>query len=124
MSVGPEGKSTHRSHSTRRAGRNALLLGFEVFGMLSILDIIAFPEIYVLNDDDIAVLTTSLLLSPGARWQNWFTQGYSHFFNLYPDWPAHGWEATRTAFTRPAFQFMVYLAHFVLARDWASYHLI
>ena len=28
------------------------------------------------------------------------------------------------AFTRPAFQFLIYLAHFVLGRDWASYQLI
>ena len=29
-----------------------------------------------------------------------------------------------SAFTRPAFQFVIYLAHFVLGRDWASYQLI
>src|SRR5262245_19221675 len=94
-----------RSSTMHRVGRNALLLGFVVFGLLSILDILMFREIYVLNEDDISVLATSLLLPPGARWQNWFTQGYSHFFDLYPDWPAYGWEATRTAFTRPAFHF-------------------
>ena len=71
-----------------------------------------------------AVLADSLLLAPDARWQDWFTQGYSHFFDLYPDWPAHGLEVTRTAFTRPAFQSIIYLAHFVFDRDWASYQLI
>src|SRR5262245_1593155 len=124
MSVAPEGRLTDQSSATRCAEWNALLLGFAVFGLLSILNILAFRAVYVLSDDDIAVLTTSLLLAPGARWQNWFTQGYSHFFDLYPDWSAYGWEATRTAFIRPAFQFIVYLAHFVLINDWASYQLI
>ena len=122
--MGPKGKLIDRSSATRRAGRNALLLGFAVFGLLSILNILTFRKIYVLNEDDIAVLADSLLLAPDARWQNWFTQGYLHFFDLYPDWPAHGLEVTRTAFTRPAFQFIIYLAHFVLGRDWASYQLI
>ena len=105
------------------SGRSALLLGFAIFGLLWIL-YIPIREIYVPNEDDIPVLADGLLLAPGAHWQDWFTRGYSHFFDLYPDWPAHGREATGTAFTRPAFQFVIYLAHFVLGRDWASYQLI
>jgi hypothetical protein len=92
--------------------------------LLSILNIVTFREIYATNEDDIAVLASSLLLAPGAHWQNWFTQGYSLFFDAYPDWPVHGLEATETAFTRPAFQFVIYLLHFVFGKDWASYQLI
>ena len=115
------------SNKTARTGRHsggiALLLGFAIFGLLWILHI-PLREIYVPNEDDISTLASSLLLAPGARWQDWFTRGYSHFFDLYPDWPAHGTEFARMAFTRPAFQFVIYLAHFVLGRDWASYQLI
>jgi hypothetical protein len=113
-----------RNGAALRARWKALLLGSAVFGLLSILNIQMFREIYTLNEDDIAVLTTSLLLAPDAHWQNWFTQGYLHFFDLYPDWPAYGLDASRTAFTRPVFQFLIYLAHFVFVRDWASYQLI
>ena len=115
------------SNKTARTGRHsggiALLLGFAIFGLLWILHI-PLREIYVPNEDDIPALADGLLLAPGAHWQDWFTRGYSHFFDLYPDWPAHGTESTSTAFTRPAFQFVIYLAHFVLGRDWASYQLI
>ena len=116
---------SHRSvqRTGRHSGRSALLLGFAIFGLLWILHI-PIREIYVPNEDDISALADGLLLAPGARWQDWFTRGYSHFFDLYPDWPAHGTESASTAFTRPAFQFVIYLAHFVLGRDWASYQLI
>ena len=115
------------SNKTARTGRHsggiALLLSFAIFGLLWILHI-PLRGIYVPNEDDISTLASSLLLAPGAHWQDWFTRGYSHFFDLYPDWPAHGTEFARTAFTRPAFQFVIYLTHFVLGRDWASYQLI
>ena len=116
---------SHRTaqRAGRHSGRSALLLGFAIFGLLWILHI-PLREIYVPNEDDISNLVDSLLLAPGARWQDWFTRGYSHFFDLYPDWPAHGTEFARMAYTRPAFQFVIYLAHFVLGRDWASYQLI
>jgi hypothetical protein len=76
------------------------------------------------DGDTIPLLTDGLLLEPGAQWQDWFTRGYSHFWDRYPDWPVHGAEATNTDFARPAFQFLIYLAHFVLGKDWASYQLI
>src|SRR6478735_6497793 len=101
-----------------RSGRSALLLGFAIFGMLWIVHI-PLRGIYVPNGDDINNLASSLLLAPGARWEDWFTRGYSHFFDLYPEWPKHG-----TEFSRPAFQLLIYLAHFVFGRDWASYQLI
>jgi hypothetical protein len=89
-----------------------------IFGFLWIL-YIPYRKIYVLNFTDIPALADGLLLAPGARWEDWFTRGYSHFWDLYPEWPVQG-----TGFTRPAFQFVIYLAHFVLGRDWASYQVI
>jgi hypothetical protein len=107
----------------RRSGWLALLLGFAIFGLLWIVHI-PLRENYVPNDDEIPRLASSLLLGPGASWQDWFTRGSSHYFDFYPDWPAHDTEYAGTAFTRPAFQFVIYLAHFVFGRDWASYLLI
>jgi hypothetical protein len=86
-------------------GRAALLLGAAIF--------------LVPNDADIPALADALLLAPGARWQDWFTRGYSHFWDLYPEWPVQD-----TGFTRPAFQLVIYLTHFALGRDWASYQVI
>ena len=113
------------SHRTtgRHSGRSALLVGFAIFGLLWILHV-RLREIYVPSGDDIADFADSLLVAPGARWQDWFTRGYSHSFDLYPDWPAHDTEYARMAWMRPAFQFVIYLAHFVFGRDWASYQLI
>jgi hypothetical protein len=68
---------------------------------------------------DTPVLADGLLLASGAHWEDWFTRGYSHFFDTYPEWPFG-----LTGFTRPAFQFVIYLAHFALGRDWASYQVI
>jgi hypothetical protein len=64
----------------------------------------------------VTALADGLLLVPGARWEEWFTRGHSHFFDAYPEWPSG-----LTSFARPAFQFVIYLAHFVLGGDWASY---
>jgi hypothetical protein len=116
------------SHRTaQRAGRHselsALPVGFVIFGLLWILHI-PLREIYVPSGDDISQFADSLLVAPGARWHDWFTRGYSHSFDFYPDWPAHAAEYARIAWMRPAFQFLIYLAHFVLGRDWASYQLI
>ena len=101
------------------AGGSALLLGCAIFGLLWILQI-PLRDNYVLIQDDIATLVEDLLLAPGAHWQDWFTRGYSRPYDLYPDWPEQG----IAAFSRPAFQFMIYLAHFVFGRNWASYQLI
>jgi hypothetical protein len=120
--MGPNVKLRDRS-SAARAGASALLLGFAILALLWILHI-PLREIYVPNEDDISHFAGSLLLAPGARWQDWFTRGYSHDFDLYPDWPAPASEFAKMAYTRPAFQFLIYLAHFVLGRDWASYQLI
>lgn len=109
--------------ATLRAVRNAFLLGFVSFGLLWIL-FTPFRNFYVPSEEDLPVLADSLLLAPDASWLNWFTRGYSDFWDLYPDSPAQGSEATARAFTRPAFQLMIYLAHFLLGKDWASYQLI
>ena len=106
-----------------RSGWLALLLGFAIFGLQWIV-LTPHRENYIPNDDDISILADGLLIAPGARWQDWFTRGHSHFYDLYPDYPAHETEFARTAFTRPAFQFVLYVAHFVLDRDWPSYLLI
>ena len=102
----------------RGGGTDALLLGFAISGLLWILSI---PDrgLYMLNEWDIPALADGLLLAPDAHWQDWFTRGYSHFWDVYPEWPPG-----HAAFTRPAFQFLIYLAHFALDRDWASYQII
>ena len=109
---------TARTEPTRRprllAG-STLLIGFTVFGLLWIVNS-AWRQAYQGSHDDISVLADGLLLVPGARWQDWFTQGHAHFFDAYPEWP---WGLT--AFCRPAFQSLVYLAHFAFGRDWSSY---
>ena len=104
-------------------GGGALLLGSAIFGLLWILQI-PLRDNYVPDQDAIVTLVEGSLLVPGAHWQDWFTRGYAHFFDLYPDWPVQGGEATDTAFSRPAFMFTIYLTHFVLGRNWASYQLI
>jgi hypothetical protein len=102
----------------RQRGWGALLLGLGIFGLLWVI-YIPYRGSYLPNRFDIPVLADGLLLAPGARWQDWFTRGYSHFWDPYPEWPQG-----LTGFTRPAFQFMIYLLHFVFGRDWASYQVI
>ena len=104
----------------RQPGRAALLLGLAFAGLLWIL-YIPYLKLYVPNGFDIAALADGLLLAPDAHWEGWFTRGYSDFWNLYPEWNE---SSSRTAFTRPAFQFVIYLAHFALDKDWASYNVI
>jgi hypothetical protein len=108
-------------HAVKQSG---LFFGLASFGLMWIA-LIQYHEIYALPDgNSIPLLADGLLLGPGAHWLDWFTRGYSHFWDLYPDWPSHGGEATATDFTRPAFQFIIYLAHFVVGRDWGSYQFI
>jgi hypothetical protein len=115
----PHGDHLGAQRLAHSVGQSALLLGLAIFGLLWLL-YSPIREIYVPNRYDIPALADGLLLAPGAHWQDWFTRGYSHFWELYPDRPGeHGKE-----FARPAFQFLIYLAHFVLGRDWASYQLI
>src|SRR5215831_4403964 len=108
--------------AAHHSGWSALLLGLAIFGLLGILAT-SYHKFYVPNDYDIPLLADGLLLAPGARWQDWFTQGYSQFWDIYPDWQGLG-KDNETAFARPAFQFIIYLAHFILGQDWASYQLI
>src|SRR5262249_23837167 len=110
-------QSLHRSlqcavHHQTRWG--AVLLGFATFGLLWMV-FIPSRRVYVPNGLDIPALADGLLLAPGAHWEDWFTVGYSHFWDSYPEWPRG-----MTGFTRPAFQFVIYLVHFALGRDWAS----
>jgi hypothetical protein len=121
--MGSKGELKDRTTAARRAGRGAFLLGFAIFGLLWILHI-PLGELYVPNEDDISHFVDSLLLAPDARWQDWFTRGYSHDFDLYPDWPTPRTEVGSMAYSRPAFQLVIYFAHFVLGKDWASYQLI
>src|SRR5262249_25967362 len=114
------GLSSHLGvqRADRETGWGAVLLGSAVFGLLWVLNI-PYRNVYVPNGEDIAAFADGLLLAPGAHWKDWFTRGYSHLWDVYPEWPPGN-----TAFTRPAFQFVIYLAHFALGRDWASYQII
>src|SRR5437762_1087078 len=101
-----------------QTGWGAVLLGFAIFGLLWIL-YIPYRELYVPNNVDIPVLADGLLLTPGARWTDWFTRGYSNYWDSYPEWP-YG----KTGFSRSALQFVIYLAHLALGRNWESYQII
>jgi len=93
----------------------AVALGAAIFALLWLLNL-RYRQVYVPRLDDVTALADALLMLPGAHWQDWFTQGHSHFFDAYPEWP---WGLS--AFARPAFQCTIYLAHFLFGRDWASY---
>jgi len=93
----------------------ALLVGLTVFGVLWLLNI-PYRQVYQPDQNDLTALADGLLLAPGARWEDWFTQGHKHFFDAYPEWPVN-----ETAFARPAFQFLIYLAHFIFGQDWSAY---
>jgi hypothetical protein len=114
--------SFHRGHRIlhhHQTGWGAVLLGFAIFGLLWALSS-SYRQLYVPNNLDIPALADGLLLAPGARWVDWFTRGYSNFWNAYPEWPM----GTTFAFTRPAFQFVIYLAHFAIGRNWQLYQII
>jgi hypothetical protein len=113
----------HRSSSRiglslGQTGWRAALLGFAIFALLWILDT-PYREFYVPSSADIPALADGLLLAPGAHWQDWFTRGYSNFWDVYPEWPLGS-----TGFTRPAFQFVIYLAHFAFGKNWELYRII
>lgn len=110
-------RNLHRSPQLAALYR-ALLLGLAIFGLLWFVSI-PYRENYVPNSTDIPALADGLLLAPGANWEDWFTIGYSHFWDRYPEWPLGV-----TGFTRPAFQFIIYLAHFAFGTNWARYQLI
>ena len=101
--------------SSRDCRRGLFLVVGAVFGLLWLVGM-SYRQVYVARVDDVTALADGLLLVPGARWEDWFTQGHSHFFDAYPEWPRE-----LTAFSRPAFQFLIYLAHFVFGREWSSY---
>ena len=99
-----------------RPGRSAALIGLGVFTLLWTLNL-PYRRVYQPSDNDVTTLADALLLVPGAHWQEWFTKGYTDFFESYPEWP----HQHLTAFARPAFQFLVYLAHFIFGQEWSSY---
>ena len=92
-----------------------IFLGCAVFAALWLVDL-PYRHAYQATDNDVTALADGLLLVPGARWQDWFIHGHSHFFDAYPEWPLG-----LTAFARPVFQFTIYLAHFLLGQDWPSF---
>ena len=112
------GDATPFGLSLGQTGWGTVLLGFVIFGLLWILDT-PYREFYVPNALDVPALADGLLLAPGAHWQDWFTRGYSNFWDVYPEWPPGN-----TQFTRPVFQFVIYLAHFALGRNWELYRII
>ena len=93
----------------------ALLLGLTIIALLWLANV-RYRSVYVPRLDDVTALADGLLLLPGSRWVDWFTQGHTHFFDAYPEWP---WGLS--GFARPVFQFTIYFAHFLLGKDWASY---
>src|SRR6266542_849404 len=114
--AGPGGSGESRSmidiagraiqRTSDHSGKLTPLVGLAICVLLWVL-YMPYREIYLPNGLDIPDLAAGLLLAPDARWQDWFTRGYSHFFDLYPEWP-YG----ITAFSRPVFHFLIYLAHF------------
>src|SRR5262249_28559316 len=92
-----------------------MLIGAIIFLALWLVNS-AYRQSYQPTDNDVTALADGSLLLPGARWQNWFTLGHSRFFDTYPEWPLK-----LTAFARPAYQLLIYLAHFLLDRNWAAY---
>src|SRR5262245_30396635 len=110
-------------HCGRKGKWNFFLVACAIFGVFSVA-YIPCREIYFPDGRSIPLLTDGILLAPEARWQDWFIRGYSHFWDIYPDWPAQTPEASATDFARPAFQFLLYLAHFLLGTHWGSYQFI
>lgn len=104
-----------RRASSSLIATQALAIAVGVFILLWVLDL-PFRRTYAPRQDDITALVDGLLLLPHASWVHWFTRGHFDFFDPYPEWPLH-----QTAFARPVFQFLIYLAHFPLGRNWASY---
>lgn len=118
VDLGPDDAVTQGArpgHQARGILREGLLVALAIFGLLWLVGW-SYREVYVARVDDVTALADGLLLVPGARWEDWFTEGHSHFFDAYPEWPRG-----ITAFARPAFQFLIYLAHFLFGRDWSSY---
>ena len=89
-----------------------------VVGVSTLLWLLNAPyrQVYQPTHDDVTALADGLLLLPGAHWYDWFARGHSYFFDTYPEWPQHD-----TAFSRPVFQSVIYLGHFLFGRSWASY---
>ena len=132
MSTGPVGSASNKignvpgAEAKRRdnaaSGLGALPLGVTAgcIGLLVCILLwlinISYRHAYQPNDNDVTALADGLLLLPGARWEDWFTHGHTHFFDAYPEWP---WGLT--PFARPAFQSLIYLAHFLFGRDWTAY---
>ena len=54
-------------------------------------------------------------------WQDWFTRGSSHFLRRIPGMAA---ESRERSYARPAFQFLIYLAHFAFGTNWGWYQCI
>ena len=104
--------------STARLCRPAwggISLAVVVFALLWILNA-PYRQVYQPGHDDVTALADGSLLLPQAHWWAWFTRGHSDFFDTYPEWAQHD-----TAFARPVFQFVIYLAHFLFGVDWSSY---
>jgi hypothetical protein len=128
MSTRPAGSASDKISArggTAVSGSDTLALSLAAacIGLLVCLALwlinIRYRQAYQPNDNDVTALADALLLLPGARWQDWFTQGHTHFFDAYPEWP---WGLT--PFARPAFQFLIYLAHFLFGQNWTAYLVI
>jgi hypothetical protein len=107
--------STTSLPSCRLTAISVFLVALAVFAGLWLLNL-PYRQAYQPSHDDVTALADGLLLLPGARWTDWFSQGHSLFFVPYPEW-----SIAQTGFARPVFQFVIYLAHFALDRQWAAY---
>jgi len=82
-------QTVHRSPQCavrQRTRWGAVLLGFATFGLLWMV-YIPWRRVYVPNDLDIPALADGLLLAPGARWEDWFTNDQVSDDET---WPARG----------------------------------
>src|SRR6516162_6998459 len=67
-----------------KGSSGALLLGLVAFVLLWTFSI-PFRRVYVPNANDIPALADGSLLAPNAHWTDWFTRGYSNFWDVYPE---------------------------------------
>ena len=103
-----------------RAGWGAVLLGFAIFGLLWILHISISRDLCA----ERCRYSRPRRRLTSCPWRPLARLVHSRLLAFLGPIPGLAAAARLRGFTRPAFQFVIYLAHFVLGRDWALYQLI